>query len=142
MCNLISGQLTVYFEDPFWIGVFERNENGQLEICKVVFGTEPKDYEVYEFILQNYYNLKFSSPIKDVSISETKKRINPKRLQRQIKKSTQERGISTKSQQAIKLEQESRKIERKKISKEEKELKKKHDFKRRQKKKKQKKRGH
>ena len=141
MCFL-SGQLTVYYEDPFWIGVFERNENGKLEICKVVFGTEPKDYEVYEFILQNYFNLKFSSPIKEVSISETKKRINPKRLQRQIKKSTQERGISTKAQQAIKLEQESRKINRKKISKEEKELKKKHDFKRRQKKKKQKKRGH
>lgn len=43
--------LTVYFEEPFWVGVFERIENGKLSAAKVTFGSEPKDYEVYEFIL-------------------------------------------------------------------------------------------
>ena len=48
-----QGRLTVYFEDPFWVGVFERIENGKLSACKVTFGAEPKDYERQQYILQN-----------------------------------------------------------------------------------------
>ena len=43
-----SGKLTVYFEEPFWVGVFERIEDGKLSVAKVTFGAEPKDYEVQE----------------------------------------------------------------------------------------------
>ena len=46
-----SGKLTVFFEEPFWVGVFERVTDGQMSVCKVTFGAEPKDYEVLEFIL-------------------------------------------------------------------------------------------
>lgn len=35
-----QGRLTVYFEDPFWVGVFERIENGKLSAAKVTFGAE------------------------------------------------------------------------------------------------------
>ena len=28
----VSGKLTVYFEDPFWVGVFERIEDGKLSV--------------------------------------------------------------------------------------------------------------
>ncbi len=138
--RILSNRLTVYFENPFWVGVFERIISGKIETCKVVFGAEPKDFEVYNFILKNYYNLRFSKPI----LVETKveKRINPKRLQREIRKATQEKGISTKAQLAIKFEQESRKVERKKASKDKKALKKELNFKRKQEKKKKKKKGH
>ena len=51
----VSGKLTVDFEDPFWVGVFERIENGKLSVAKVTFGTEPKDYEVQEYITRYYY---------------------------------------------------------------------------------------
>ena len=44
----VSGKLTVFFEDPFGVGVFERIEDGRLSVAKVTFGTEPKDYEVQE----------------------------------------------------------------------------------------------
>lgn len=40
----MSGTLTVMFEDPFWIGIFERISDGKLSVCKVTFGAEPKDY--------------------------------------------------------------------------------------------------
>lgn len=43
-------QLTVYFDDPFWVGVFERIERDHLETCRVIFGTEPKDKEHIERI--------------------------------------------------------------------------------------------
>ena len=48
-----QGRLTVYFEDPFWIGVFERIENGKLSAAKVTFGAEPKDYTGVTYFL--YY---------------------------------------------------------------------------------------
>ena len=74
------GKLTVYFENPFWVGVFERIENGKLSVCKVTFGSEPKDYEVCEYVLKNYYQLKFS-PAVDVVVK--KQATNPKRVQRE-----------------------------------------------------------
>ena len=49
----VSGKLIVYFEDPFWVGVFERIDEGKLSVAKVTFGAEPKDYDVQEFILTN-----------------------------------------------------------------------------------------
>ncbi len=111
----VSGKLTIYFEDPFWVGVFERIENRKLSVAKVTFGGEPKDYEVLEFINRNYYHLQFSPAVETV-VKDTKK--NPKRAQRDAKKQTLETGIGTKSQQALKLQQEQNKQERKVRSRE------------------------
>lgn len=44
--------LTILFEDPFWIGLYERFDEDKYEVCKITFGAEPKDYEVYEFLLK------------------------------------------------------------------------------------------
>lgn len=49
--DIDSTKLTVFFEAPFWIGVFERIERRKLSVCKVVFGAEPKDYEIWEYLL-------------------------------------------------------------------------------------------
>ena len=68
----VSDRLTVFFEDPFWVGVFERNENRKLSVAKVTFGTEPKDYEVLEFINRNYYHLQFSPAVETI-VTDTKK---------------------------------------------------------------------
>lgn len=138
-----SIKLTVFFEEAFWMGIFERVHGEKYEISKVVFGSEPKDYEVYEFILKNFYKLKFSNPISIEDFNEVKeKKINPKRLQREIKKETENRGIGTKAQQAMKLQHETYKIERKKLSKEQKEEEKKRQFNLRQQKKLMKHKGH
>ena len=52
-------KLTILFNNPFWIGVFEKYEGEEYEACKVTFGAEPKEAEVYDFVLKNYYRLKF-----------------------------------------------------------------------------------
>ena len=114
----VNGKLTVYFEDPFWVGVFERIENVKLTVAKVTFGAEPKDYEIQEYIQRYYFSLKFS-PAVDTVVKEAKR--NPKRIQREAKKQMQETGIGTKSQQALKLQQEQNKQERKVISREKRE---------------------
>ena len=61
--NKVSGKLTVYFEEPFWVGVFEHIEDGKLSVAKVIFGAEPKDYEVQEYIQKYYSDLKFSMAV-------------------------------------------------------------------------------
>lgn len=33
--------LTVFFEDPFWVGVVERIAEGSLSASKITFGAEP-----------------------------------------------------------------------------------------------------
>ena len=38
----VSGKLTVFFEEPFWGGVFERVSDGKLFVCKVTFGVDDR----------------------------------------------------------------------------------------------------
>ena len=134
-----QGKITVYFEDPFWVGVFERIENGKLSAAKVTFGAEPKDYEVQDFINKNYDRLQFSPAVK-TDVKDVKK--NPKRAQRDAKKQTMETGIGTKSQQALKLQQEQNKLIRKERSKKEREAESDRLFEMKQLKKKEKHKGH
>lgn len=134
-----SGKLTVLFEEPFWVGVFERVSGGKLSVCKVTFGAEPKDYEIWEFILNHYYELKFSPA---VETEEKKTADNPKRRQRNAKKQLQNQGIGTKSQQALQMQREEMKAERRIISKEQREAEKLRRFRLRQQKQKEKHRGH
>ena len=121
----VSGKLTVFFEDPFWVGVFEHIEDGKLSVAKVTFGAEPKDYDLQAFLLKYYYKLQFSPAVATV-VKEAKR--NPKRMQRDAKKQMQENGIGTKSQQALKLQQEQNKQERKVKSREQKEAEKQRMF--------------
>ncbi len=131
--------LTVFFENPFWVGIYERVDGDRYEVCKITFGAEPKDYEVWDFLLKNWSKLKFSPPIKAERIEERK--INPKRMQRMAQRELREPGIGTKSQQALKLQQELMKTERRVYSREQKEAEKERRFEQKQQKRKEKHRG-
>ena len=120
----VSGRLTVFFEEPFWIGVFEH--------------ISEKKLSVYDFVLRNYYRLKFS-PAVATDVKEASR--NPKRVQRDVRKQVQNTGIGTKSQQALKLQQEQFKTERKAVSREQREAEKQQQFELKQQKRKEKHRG-
>ena len=132
-------QLTVYFEEPFWIGVFERVSGGKLSACKVTFGAEPKDYEVWAFVLKHYYELKFSPAVR---ADARRAPGNPKRRQREAKRQVQTSGVGTKSQQALQLQREATKTERKRISREEQEAQKRRQFDLKRQKRREKHKGH
>ena len=134
----VSGRLRVFFEHPFWVGVFECISDGKLSVCKVTFGAEPKDYEVYDFVLKNYYQLRFS-PAVATDVKEAGR--NPKRIQRQVRKQVQNIGIGTRSQQALKLQREQLKTKRKTVSREQREAEKQRQFELKQQKRKEKHRG-
>ena len=107
-------------------------------MCKVTFGAEPKDYEVYDFILRHYDQLRFS-PAVETAVRKAKK--NQKRMSRDVKKQLEKNGIGTKSQQALKLQQEQSKTERKSKNRQQKEAEAERLFRLKQQKKKEKHRG-
>ena len=114
-----KAKLTVLFDPPFWIGLFERERAGRYEACRVVFGAEPRDIEVYACILDRYDRLAFS-PALDFG-PETDRTVSPKRAQREARRQTWPSGIGTKAQQALQMQREERKTQRKQGSKEQRE---------------------
>ena len=135
----MKASLKVFFENPFWVGVFERIEDGKLSVCKVTFGAEPKSYEILEYALQHYYELVFSPAI-ETEIRQAAD--NPKRRSRNARKQLENMSIGTKSQQALQRQREEMKKERRQISREEREAEAQRRFEMKQAKKKEKKRGH
>ena len=138
---MISVKLTVLFQEPFWVGIFEAFTEKSYKACKVTFGAEPRDDEVYSFILKSYYRLNFSDEVR-VEKKKINKKENPKRIQRAVRKEVKQRGIGTKAQNVLKEQYEKNKIIHKKLSKEEKEEQAKKLYEMKQKKKKEKHKGH
>ena len=134
-----QSKLTVLFEEPFWIGVFERSSGGRYEACKVTFGAEPKEGELYAFILRRYGSLRFSPPVQAGPLAEKPR--NPKRMQREVKRQLQTASVGTKAQQALKLQQEQGKEKRHALSKMQREAEEQRRFALRQEKRKDKHRG-
>lgn len=83
--------------------------------------------------------MKFSPAVETV-VKDIKR--NPKRMQREAKKQTMETGIGTKSQQALKLQQEQNNQERKERSRKKKEAEEQRMFELKQQKKREKHKGH
>ena len=100
----------VRLHDPFWVGVFERCDNGRLSVCKITFGAEPKEQEIYAFILRHYTELRFSQ---EVDVCQRKAADNPKRRQRNARKQMERSGVGTKSQMALQMQLKQNKQERK-----------------------------
>lgn len=136
----VSGSFTLLFENPFWIGVFESECGKNYEVAKIVFGPEPTESQLYEFIIKNYFSLPFCRSLLEKSSNQ--KEMGYKRMQRKIKKEQSKETIGTKAQNAIKLQHESNKTEKKKQAKLRKEQKEELKFSLRQKKKKEKHKGH
>jgi hypothetical protein len=134
--------LTVLFDNPFWIGVFEIIENQEFKVCKLTFGPEPREEETLELILYKFYSLKFSTPISSDRNTFIEKKLNPKRLRRKIQRQTNTNGVGTKAQIALKLQHEQCKLKRKQKSKQQKEQEEQTKFDLKRKKKLEKHKGH
>ena len=135
---MVSSRLTVYFEDPFWVGLYEREDGGRYEVSRIVFGAEPKDHEVLSYVLKNYARLRFSPA---VAAAVRQDAANPKRMQREIRRTSSGGGVGTKAQQALQLQREEQKQERKTRTREQRDAEKQLKFDRRQQKRKEKHRG-
>ena len=135
----MEGRLTVFFEDPFWVGIFERIRGGKLSVCKVTFGAEPRDNELCEFLLSHYNELNFSPGV-DTEVKKTPD--NPKRRQREAGKLIEGSGVGTKAQQALQMQREEMKTERRQVTREQREAEAERKYELNQQKRKEKHKGH
>jgi hypothetical protein len=130
-------------ENSLWVGIFERNDNEGYAVARQIFGNEPTDPELYEFISANYHLLKFTTP---QNFRLVIKRKNPKRLKREVRKIMDKAksglSITTHAQDVLREELEKNKKAKKTISKVEKEKLLERKFILQQAKKKKKHRGH
>ncbi|SFJ35107.1 YjdF family protein [Brevibacillus centrosporus] len=115
-------KLTVFFDGQFWVGVVEQYVQGKVKAGKHLFGAEPKDQEILEFVWKQLDQLTegLSQNVESgYGISE--RRINPKRLARQVSREMEQRGVSSYAQEALRLEYEKRKKEKQVDSRQQKE---------------------
>ncbi|MGW8958801.1 YjdF family protein [Paenibacillus sp. NPDC055715] len=114
-------KLTVYHDGQYWVGVVEEQDQGKLKAARYIFGKEPQDEEILHFIREEMWMLVSGlSQEVAVKLSETKK-VNPKRLARQAAYELRRKGVSSYAQEALKLEYEKRKLEKRAYSKQQRE---------------------
>ena len=102
-------RFTVLFQPPFWVGIGERWTEEGYQAARVVFGAEPSDAQVYQWVLSSWHCLPFTA----AEAGERPKAVpaNPKRLQREAAKAARTAGASTKAQEALARQREADSLE-------------------------------
>ena len=134
---------TILFEKRFWVGIFERTDKDGYSVARHIFGGEPSDPEIYEFVLAHFIELKFGRA-KEIHVQIH--RMNPKRVQREVRREMERMKDtsqpSTFAQDYMREELEKKKIEKKKVSSAQKQSRKDDQFALKQQKRKEKQKGH
>ncbi|NLF51148.1 MAG: YjdF family protein [Leptolinea sp.] len=113
---MMEGSFTVYFDPPYWVGIVEILENNTISVARHVFGVEPTEPQLLEFAKNDYRNLSFSKPV--LCEIQNPQNVNFKRKMREIRRQMAERPDSTRSQDFIRQDYESRTRDRKQSAKE------------------------
>ena len=95
---------TVLFQEPFWVGIAERWDEGDYSAARVVFGPEPTGAQLYQWLLREWHRLDFS-PAAEGERPVTQRK-NPKRALREAREATRVQGMSTKAQEALSRQRE------------------------------------
>jgi hypothetical protein len=130
------------YDGRIWQAVVFRIENGDRVTARHVFGSEPSEEEVFDFVIHLMFNLKFVPVQKAEGNCNNQTLPSFKRRQRQVRKELSGASLRTASQEAVRLIIESGKLERKVNAKKLSEEKRVRVFQLQQEKRKQKKRGH
>ena len=104
----VSSTLTVYHDGQFWVGLAERVEDGRYGVARIVFGAEPSNEEILQFITGKWAKLAFFG---DEATETSKPAKNPKRRAREASRALKQPAMSTKAQQALANQRETMKRE-------------------------------
>ncbi|MGE3954578.1 MAG: YjdF family protein [Parachlamydiales bacterium] len=134
---------TLFYEKKFWVATFERTDEEGYAVARHIFGAEPTNPEIHQFVLQHYTELNFG-PLREFHLEI--KRKNPKRVQREVRQEMErakESGRpSTFAEDYMREELEKGKREKQHKRSAEKQARKEAQFEHRQQKRKEKHRGH
>lgn len=104
----VSSTLTVYHDGQFWVGMAEHVEDGRYGVARIVFGTEPSDEEILQFVVGKWEKLSFFG---DDPVETSKPAKNAKRRAREAAKVLKRPAVSTKAQQAFAAQRKAMKRE-------------------------------
>ena len=104
----VSSTLTVYHDGQFWVGLAERVEDGKYGVARLVFGAEPSNEEILQFVVGKWKRLTFFG---DDPTEASKPAKSPKRRAREAAKALKQPAISTKAQQVLANQREAIKQE-------------------------------
>ena len=104
----VSSTLTVYHDGQFWVGLAEHVEGGRYGVARIVFGAEPSNEEILQFVVNKWAKLSFFG---DDSTETNKPAKNPKRRAREAAKTLKQPAMGTRAQQALANQRETMKRE-------------------------------
>lgn len=104
----VSSTLTVYHDGQFWVGMTEHVEDGRYGVARIVFGAEPSDEEILQFVVGKWEKLSFFG---DDPVETSKPAKNPERRAREAAKVLKRPAVSTKAQQAFAAQRKAMKRE-------------------------------
>ena len=104
----VSSTLTVYHDGQFWVGLAEHVEDGRYGVARIVFGAEPSDEEILQFVVGKWEKL---SLFDDKPAEASKPAKNPKRRAREAARTLKQPRMSTKAQHALAAQKEAMKQE-------------------------------
>ena len=113
----MASAFTVFFDGSLWMGVLEvTDDSGAVRAARHVFGAEPSDAELWEFIAtyaNSLFDRAFAAPAGEASERRPRAAArNPKRRARQAAREQRRLPASTASQRALALAREKRASER------------------------------
>ena len=97
-------RLTILFDSPYWIGLLEDERDGLLYAARYIFGAEPSDQEVYQFVLHDLLSLTAQMTVGIPFEQNLQRHVNPKRMQREVRRELAQAGITSKAQEAMRLQ--------------------------------------
>lgn len=104
----VSSTLTVYHDGQFWVGLAEHVEDGRYGVARIVFGAEPSNEKILQFVTSEWEKFSFFGD----KVTETSKPAkNPKRRAREAAKVLKRPAVSTKAQQAFAAQRKAMKRE-------------------------------
>ena len=108
------GSFTLYFDGRFWVGLATRESGGVVEVARVVFGPVPSDHELLDWAREHFHALDYK-PVDEEAARLLRSRPcgNPKRRQRDARKSLEDSTGRTRAQEAWQAAFEAEKGERK-----------------------------
>lgn len=104
----VSTTLTVFHDGQFWVGLAEHVEDGRYGVARIVFGAEPSDEEILQFVRSKWAKLAFFG---DDPAEGSKPAKTPKRRAREVSKALKQPAMGTKAQQALASQRETMKRE-------------------------------
>ena len=104
----VSSTLTVYHDGQFWVGLAEHVEDGRYGAARIVFGAEPSNEEILQFVISKWAKLEFFG---DDPTEMNRPAKNPKRRAREASKALKQPAMGTKAQQALASQREAMKRE-------------------------------